>query len=101
MLTKAPECRQVCKDAPGAVMDELVAALVRLRGLGLSEAEALHMAGDPAAVARMFPEGSMGKFPSVARSFVDSGCAACAVNKAYSADPPAAGDEAPDSALQQ
>ncbi|PKO87322.1 MAG: hypothetical protein CVU18_11050 [Betaproteobacteria bacterium HGW-Betaproteobacteria-12] len=83
MLTKAPECRRVCKDEPGAVMDELVAALVRLRGLGLSEAEALHMSGDPVAVARMFPEGSMGKFPSIAKSFVDSGCAECAVNKAF------------------
>ena len=65
-------------------MDELVAAVTQLREKGFSEAEALHMVRDPAALARLFPVGSLGTFPSVAKSFVESGCADCAVNKAYS-----------------
>lgn len=84
MLTKAPACRQVCKDAPGEVMDELVVSMEKLRSTGVTEAAALHMARDPEALVRLFPVGSLGTYPSVATAFVDSGCAECAVNKAYS-----------------
>jgi hypothetical protein len=84
MLTKAPACRAVCKDSPGAVMDELVEALAKMRKEGLSEAAALLLVGKAANLAKLFPEGSLGRMPTVAESFLESGCATCAVNKAYS-----------------
>lgn len=83
MLTKAPACRAVCKGKPGAVMDELVSVMTDLRLAGKAESEVLFVARDPVALARLFPEGSLGRYPSVAESFVDSGCSECAVNKAY------------------
>lgn len=91
MLTKAPACRAVCKGKPGAVMDELVAVMTDLRLAGKAEAEVLFVARDPVALARLFPEGSLGRYPSVAESFVDSGCSECAVNKAYADEMPSAG----------
>jgi hypothetical protein len=84
MLTKTPACRVVCKNTPGAIMDELVNALARLRNTGLTEAQALKLVAQAESVAKLFPEGSLGRMPSVAESFVDSGCATCAVNKAFS-----------------
>ena len=65
-------------------MDELVAALAKRRNSGLSEADALTLVAKTESLAKLFPEGSLGRMTSVAESFVDSGCAACAVNKAYS-----------------
>ena len=73
MLTKAPACRAVCTDSPGTVMDELVAALAKKL-----------LVGQAATLVKLFPEGSLGRMPAVAESFVDSGCATCAVNQAYS-----------------
>jgi hypothetical protein len=84
MLTKAPACRAVCKGAPGSVMDELVESLAKKRNAGLAEADALLLVGQAASLVNLFPEGSLGRMPAVAESFVDSGCATCAVNKAYS-----------------
>lgn len=84
MLTKAPACRATCKGKPGAVMDELVEVMVDLRKLGKAESDLLHIARDPTSLANLFPAGSLGRYPAVANSFVDSGCAECAVNKAYS-----------------
>ena len=84
MLTKPPACRVVCNDSPGAVMDELVAALAKKRNAGLAEADALLLVGQTASLVKLFPEGSLGQMPAVAESFVTSGCATCAVNKAYS-----------------
>jgi hypothetical protein len=84
MLMKAPACRAVCKDAPGAVMDELVEALAKRRKNGLTEAAALSLVGQAATLVELFPEGSLGRMPKVAKSFLDSGCATCAVSKAYS-----------------
>ena len=83
MLTKAPACRAVCKDSPGEVMDELVAALARMRNNGLTEADALTLVARADTLTKMFPEGSLGRLLSVAESFVESGCATCAVNKAF------------------
>jgi hypothetical protein len=83
MLTKPPACRVVCTDSPGAVMDELVEALAKKRNAGLAEADALSLVGQAASLVRLFPEGSLGQMPAVAESFVTSGCATCAVNKAY------------------
>ena len=65
-------------------MDELVAALAKKRNAGLAEADALLLVGQAASLVKLFPEGSLGRMPAVAESFVDSGCASCAVNKAYS-----------------
>lgn len=84
MLTKPPDCRSVCDQRPGAIMDELVASLARMRAQGLTEATALVLVGDPDRLMELFPEGSLGRFENVARSFIDSGCASCAVNKAFS-----------------
>jgi hypothetical protein len=84
MLTTVPACRRVCKDAPGTVMDELVEALAKIRNKGLSEAEALLLIREATVLANLFPEGSLGRHPKVAESFIQSGCAECAVNKAYS-----------------
>jgi hypothetical protein len=84
MLTKAPGCRTVCKDSPGTVMDELVASLAKKRNGGMTEADALRLVRKASALAALFPEGSLGRLPRVAESFMESGCAECAVNKAYS-----------------
>jgi hypothetical protein len=85
MLTKAPACRSVCKDTPGTVMDELVGSLATMRNEGLAEADALLLVRKAAALANLFPEGSLGRNPAVAESFVTSGCAECAVHKAFAA----------------
>jgi hypothetical protein len=84
MLTKAPACRAVCTDSPGTVMDELVDALAKKRNAGLAEADAVLLVGQAASLAKLFPEGSLGRMPAVAESFVGAGCATCAVNRAYS-----------------
>ena len=84
MLTKPPACRAVCNDSPGTVMDELVEALAKKRNAGMAEGEAVLLGGQTASLVKLFPDGSLGKMPAVAESFVDSGCATCAVNKAYS-----------------
>jgi hypothetical protein len=84
MLTKAPACRAVCTHSPAPVMDELVEALAKRRNAGLAEAEALLLVGQAASLVKVFPEGSLGKMAAVAESFIDSGCATCAVNWAYS-----------------
>jgi len=65
-------------------MDELVEALAKKRNAGMPEGEALSLVGQTASLVKLFPEGSLGRMPAVAESFVDSGCATCAVNKAYS-----------------
>ena len=65
-------------------MDELVEALASRRKGGLTEADALSLVGQASTLAKLFPEGSLGRMPQVAESFVDSGCATCAVNKAFS-----------------
>ena len=83
MLTKAPGCRSVCSDSPGAVMDELVVSLIKMRRSGLTEAAALSLVRQATSLATLFPEGSLGRMPKVAESFLDSGCATCAVNKAF------------------
>lgn len=89
MLTSPPKCRVVCKDEPGEVMDQLVAGFKKLRAQGISEQQALNLSRNPAELARLFPAGSLGGLPVASEAFVDSGCAECAVNKAYSADPAA------------
>jgi len=84
MLTTAPACRAVCTNLPTTVMDELVEALAKRRNAGLTEAEALLLVGQASSLARLFPEGSLGKLAAVAESLINSGCATCAVNMAYS-----------------
>ncbi len=83
MLTSAPSCRPVCGDAPGEVMDELVAAFARLRAQGISEAQALLASRDPERVRDLFPTDGMGGLRATAEAMVSSGCAECAVNKVY------------------
>lgn len=87
MLTSAPKCRVVCVDKPGAVMDQLVEAFKILRAQGISEKQALLISHDPAQLARLFPEGSLGASRGSVEAFVSSGCAECAVNLAYVAKP--------------
>jgi hypothetical protein len=87
MLTRPPKCRVVCKDEPGEVMDQLIAAFTKLRAQGLSEKDALALSHDPLRLAGLFPGGSLGSLPATAQAFASSGCAECAVNKAYSPDP--------------
>ena len=83
MLTQAPGCRPVCKDAPASLMDELVHALVKQRRRGLTEANAVLLVGESTSLADLFDEGSLGRRPAVAASLIESGCATCAVNKAF------------------
>jgi len=83
MLTQAPGCRTVCKGAPASLMDELVDALARQRRRGLTEADAVLLVRESTSLANLFGEASLGRRPDVAASFIDSGCATCAVNKAY------------------
>ena len=83
MLTSAPACRVVCKDTPGEVMDELVQTLAQMRSIGIREGDALLLVREAATLVHLFPEGSVGRMRTVAQAFVDSGCAKCAVNKAY------------------
>lgn len=83
MLTRPPKCRIVCKDEPGEVMEQLVAGFRKLRAEGVSEREALALSRDPGRLARLFPGGGLGSLPATAEAFSSSGCAECAVNKAY------------------
>ena len=83
MLTNAPACRSLCKDTPGEVMDELVETLAQMRAIGIREGDALLLVREAATLVHLFPEGSVGRMRTVAQAFVDSGCAKCAVNKAY------------------
>jgi hypothetical protein len=83
MLTNAPACRSICKDTPGVIMDELVATLVQMRAIGIREGDALLLVREAATLVHLFPEGSVGRMKTVAQAFVESGCARCAVNKAY------------------
>lgn len=89
MLTSIPKCRILCKDEPGEVMEQLVAGFRKLRAAGITEKQALAMAHDPAQLTRLFPEGSLGTLRATSEAFANSGCAECAVNKAYSAEPAA------------
>jgi hypothetical protein len=83
MLSKAPPCRAVCMDSAGSVMDELVIVFQGKRSAGMSEADALSIARDGQALTRMLPRHSVGELHSVADALSCSGCAECAVNKAY------------------
>jgi hypothetical protein len=83
MLTNAPACRSLCKDTPGEVMEELVATLAQMRAIGIREGDALLLVREAATLVHLFPEGSVGRMRTVAQAFVESGCAKCAVNKAY------------------
>lgn len=89
MLTSIPKCRILCKDEPGEVMEQLVAAFRKLRAEGITEKQALALANDPTQLTRLFPEGSLGTLRSTSEAFSSSGCATCAVNKAYSNEPAA------------
>lgn len=84
MLTNPPGCRAICKGSPGDDLIQLVAAFKTLRTQGLSEAQALLLAADPKQVAAMLSADSLGALAGMAVAIVSSGCAACAVNQAYS-----------------
>ena len=83
MLSKAPACRAVCKNAPGSVMEELVVVFRTRRSKGMSEGDALNIARDGDRLTRMLPDDSIGELRCVADALSKSGCAECAVNKAY------------------
>lgn len=87
MLTSTPKCRVVCNGKPGEVMDQLAAGFRKLRAAGVTEKQALVIAGDAAQLVRLLPADSVGALPVTARALIDSGCAACAVNLAYAPRP--------------
>lgn len=83
MLSSAPKCRVVCNGRPGEVQDQLADGFRKLRAQGVSEKEALAIARDPALMTRLLPAESVGALPMTVRALIDSGCAECAVNLAY------------------
>lgn len=64
-------------------MDDLVAAFEALRAKGVSEEEAVLVSRDPDELRRLLSAGSLGALHGTAEAMATSGCAECAVNKAY------------------
>lgn len=83
MTNEIRGCRNVCKDTPGELQDQLVDAIRELREKGIPEAKVRTLARDPVWVSGLYPPHSIGAVKEVAEAMVSSECAECAIDKVY------------------